>query len=44
MNNRTQFLPKLLKYIKVSMISASYFVEHIENEEILKSNNCQSNV
>lgn len=43
MQDRVEFLPGLMEFVNMSLIPVNYFMNHIENEEILKSH-CQSNI
>lgn len=41
-NDRTQYLSKLLLHINLELITYSYFINNIEKEDVIKSN-CNSN-
>lgn len=43
LKNRLEFLSDLLTSLNMSRITLSYFIEHIENEDIIQSN-CSSNI
>lgn len=43
MKNRIEFLPGLMEFVNMSLIPVNYFMNHIENEEILKSH-CNCNI
>lgn len=36
LDNRLDYLPELVKHIKLSKISAFFFINNIENEDILQ--------